>query len=100
MGGPITEDFSTRRKFDGYDVAFHTSPSTLKAGAPAILDYHIEKDRKPVTDMNPYLAVPMHISIVRDDLMGFLHIHGLLPVSFVGQLLGETIHASHLFPSQ
>ena len=47
--------------------------------------------------MNPYLAVPMHISIIRDDLMGFLHTHGLLPVSFVGKLLGESIHASHLF---
>ena len=47
--------------------------------------------------MTPYLAVPMHISIIRDDLMGFLHIHGLLPVSFPGKFLGESIHASHLF---
>jgi hypothetical protein len=38
----------------------------------------------------------MHISIIRDDLMGFLHIHGLLPVSFIGKFLGENIHASHL----
>ena len=68
----------------------------LKAGAPATLDYHIEKDGKPFTAMTPYLAVPMHISIIRDDLMGFLHIHGLLPVSFTGKLLGESIHASHL----
>ena len=29
--------------------------------------------------------------------MGFLHIHGLLPVSLTGKLLGESIHASHLF---
>ena len=47
--------------------------------------------------MEPYLAVPMHISIIREDLLGFLHTHGLLPVSFVGKLLGESIHASHLF---
>jgi hypothetical protein len=46
--------------------------------------------------MDPYLAVPMHISIIRDDLMGFLHIHGLLPVSLVGKFLGESVHASHL----
>ena len=97
MGGPAKEDFSTHKNFDGYDVTFHASPSTLKAGEPAILDYHIEKDGKPLTDMHPYLAVPMHISIIRDDLMGFLHTHGLLPVSFVGKLLGESIHASHLF---
>ncbi len=97
MGGPGNEDFSTHKIFDGYDVTFHASPSTLKAGEPAILDYHIEKDGKPLTDMHPYLAVPMHISIIRNDLMGFLHTHGLLPVSFVGKLLGESIHASHLF---
>jgi copper transport protein len=97
MSGPGPADFSTQKNFDGYEVTFHASPSTLKAGEPATLDYHIEKDGKPVTDMEPYLAVPMHISIIREDLMGFLHTHGLLPVSFVGKLLGESIHASHLF---
>jgi methionine-rich copper-binding protein CopC/putative copper export protein len=93
---PKTEDFSLRENIEGYDVSLKTSPATLKAGAPATLDYHIEKNGKPFTAMSPYLAVPMHISIIRDDLMGFLHIHGLLPVSFTGKLLGESIHASHL----
>ncbi len=97
MTGLLAEDFSLKENFDGYDVTLKTSPAVLKAGAPATLDYHIEKNGKPFTEMNPYLAVPMHISIIRDDLMGFLHIHGLLPVSFVGKLLGESIHASHLF---
>ncbi len=91
------ENFSPKESIDGYDVTLKTSPATLKAGAPATLDYHIEKNGKPFTEMNPYLAVPMHISIIRDDLMGFLHIHGLLPVSFLGKLLGESVHASHLF---
>ena len=93
---PRTENFSLREDIDGYDVTLKTSPATLRVGAPATLDYHIEKDGKPFTAMTPYLAVPMHISIIRDDLIGFLHIHGLLPVSFTGKLLGESIHASHL----
>jgi methionine-rich copper-binding protein CopC/putative copper export protein len=97
MGSPGNADLSLRKKFDGYDVALTTSPPNLKAGAPATLGYHIEKDGKPFTGMNPYLAVPMHLSIVRDDLMQFLHTHGLLPVSPIGKLLGESIHASHLF---
>jgi methionine-rich copper-binding protein CopC/putative copper export protein len=97
MGGPGPADYSTQKNFDGYQVTFRASPSTLKAGEPATLDYHIEKDGKAVTDMEPYLAVPMHISIIREDLMGFLHTHGLLPVSMVGKLLGESIHASHLY---
>jgi copper transport protein len=96
MSAPQAENFSSQGKFDGYDVALKTSPAELKSGAPATLDYHIEKDGRPMTEMTPYLAVPMHISIIRDDLMGFLHIHGLLPVPFTGRLLGERIHASHL----
>jgi len=80
----------------GHKVTLKTSPARLKAGAPATLEYHVEKDGKPLTGMNPYLTVPMHISIIREDLMGFLHIHGLLPVSFLGKLFGESIHASHL----
>jgi len=96
MSAPASESFSLQGNVDGYDVTLKTSPARLKAGAPATLDYHIEKNGKPLTEMDPYLAVPMHISIIRDDLMGFLHIHGLLPVSLVGKLLGESVHASHL----
>jgi hypothetical protein len=96
MAGPASNNLPTRQNFDGYDVTLKTSPSTLKAGAAATLDYHVEKDGKPATGLNPYLAVPMHISIIREDLMGFLHIHGLLPVPLFGKLLGENIHASHL----
>jgi hypothetical protein len=97
MSAPHTENFSLQEDIDGFDVILKMSPAMLKAGAPATLDYHIDKNGKPFTEMNPYLSVPMHISIIRDDLMGFLHIHGLLPVSFLGKLLGESVHASHLF---
>jgi copper transport protein len=97
MSAPESESLSLQQQIDGYDVTLKTFPARLKAGAPATLDYHIEKGRKPLTTMNPYLAVPMHISIIRDDLMGFLHIHGLLPVSFIGKLLGDSTHASHFF---
>jgi copper transport protein len=96
MKAPQSENYSLEQKVDGYDVTLKTSPAILKAGAPATLDYHIEKGGQPFAEMTPYLAVPMHISIIRDDLMGFLHIHGLLPVSLAGKLLGESIHASHL----
>ncbi len=92
-----TEDFALQHHVDGYDVALKTSPAILKAGAPATLRYHIEQNGQPLTTMTPYLAVPMHISIIRDDLMGFIHTHGLLPVPLSGKLLGESIHASHLF---
>jgi methionine-rich copper-binding protein CopC/putative copper export protein len=97
MSAIQNENFALQKSIDGYEVTLKTSPARLKAGAPATLDYHIEKDGMPLREMTPYLAVPMHISIIRDDLMGFLHIHGLLPVSPMGYLLGESIHASHLY---
>ena len=96
MSAVQNENFSRQENIEGYEVTLKTSPARLKAGAPATLDYHIEKNGKPLTEMTPYLAVPMHISIIRDDLMGFLHIHWLLPVSLIDKLLGESIHASHL----
>src|ERR1700745_2960272 len=96
MTAPQNENFSLQEDVDGYSVTLNTSPARLKAGAPATLDYHIEKDHKPLTDTHPYLSVPKNISMIRDNLMEFLHIHGLLPVSFMGKLLGESIHASHL----
>ena len=97
MSPAQNENFALQKSIDGYEVTLKTSPARLKAGAPATLDYHVEKNGKPLREMTPYLAVPMHISIIRDDLMGFLHIHGLLPVSPIGYLLGESTHASHLF---
>jgi hypothetical protein len=96
MTAPQNENFSLQDDVDGFNVTLKTSPARLKAGVTATLEYHIEKDHQPLTEMTPYLAVPMHISIIREDLMEFLHIHGLLPVSFLGKLLGESIHASHL----
>ena len=92
-----SDSFPMEKPFDGYDVKLKTSPATLKAGAPATLDYHFDENGQPATNLNPYLAVPMHLSIIREDLGEFLHIHGLLPVSLTGKLLGESIHASHLF---
>jgi copper transport protein len=97
MSSPQNEDFALQHHVDGYDVTLKTSPTILKAGAPATLLYHIEQNGQPLATMSPYLAVPMHITIIRDDLMGFIHTHGLLPVSLSGKLLGESIHASHLF---
>lgn len=97
MGDPPSDNFSHTEKVDGYDVTLKTSPGTLKAGAPAVLDYHIEHDGRPATGLTPYLAVPMHVSIIRSDLMGFLHVHGLLPISPMAEMLGESAHASHLY---
>jgi hypothetical protein len=48
-------DFSTRKNFGEYRVAFVTSPMNVKAGEETSLRYIIEKT-KPVTDLNPTWA--------------------------------------------
>ncbi len=34
---------------------------------------------EPVKDLEPYLAAPMHLAIIKTDLRNFIHAHGELP---------------------
>jgi putative copper resistance protein D len=78
MGGPKT-DLSTSRNFGEYRVTFTASPMNVKAGEETSLKYLIEKDGKPVTDLNPYLGAAMHIAVVSNDLKQYIHAHGAVP---------------------
>ena len=78
MGRPVI-DFSTRKNFGEYRVTFAASPMNIKAGEEASLQYTIEKDGKPVTDLNPYLGAAMHLAVVSDDLKQYIHAHGTVP---------------------
>jgi Cu+-exporting ATPase len=73
------EDFSREEKADGLDVSFATTPSKITANKKAMLSYVFKKDGKPVTDLKPWLAAPMHLAIVSSDLKYFLHVHGKVP---------------------
>lgn len=60
--------------FGGYTVALqYVQPL---AGELAQLEYTISKDGEPVTDLVPYLSAAMHVSVVKNDLSEFLHVHG------------------------
>lgn len=63
------------KEFDGYQVTF-TPPKKIKAGEKVKLEYHIEKNGKPVKDLEPYLGAAMHFGLVRNDLGRFFHAHG------------------------
>ena len=41
----------------------------------------IEKNGKPVTDLEPYLGASMHLAVVSEDLKVFIHAHGSVPGS-------------------
>jgi uncharacterized membrane protein len=72
-------DFSTEKDFGAYHVALKISPANIKAGEETTLRYHIEKNKKPVADLSPYLGAPMHLAIVSEDLKQFIHAHGVIP---------------------
>jgi hypothetical protein len=72
-------DFSVKKNFGEYRVTFAISPMNVKAGEETSLQYTIEKNGKPVTDLNPYLGAAMHIAVVSDDLTQYIHAHGTVP---------------------
>jgi putative copper resistance protein D len=72
-------DFSTIKNFGEYRVRFAISPMNVKAGEETSLQYIIEKDGQPVTDLNPYLGAAMHLAVVSDDLNQYIHSHGTVP---------------------
>ena len=70
----IDKNFERVRTFDGYTVTL--ASDLLRSGEMATLRYLIQKGGAPVTDLEPYLAAPMHLAIVSVDLNTFLHTHG------------------------
>jgi hypothetical protein len=48
-------------------------------GQLTTLKYSIEKDGKPVSDLESYLAAPMHLAIIAADFRNFIHAHGEIP---------------------
>jgi hypothetical protein len=77
----VTEtDFSRAKKSGDYVIRF-TVPEHIKAGQGTTLGYYIEKDGKPVADLETYLAALMHLAVIKTDLTYFIHIHGEAPSS-------------------
>ena len=76
--GQLEKDFSSKKKFDGYDVYLEVNPQKLVSETGAHIKYHFEIDGKPVTDMASYLGAPMHFAIISADLSSFAHTHGTL----------------------
>lgn len=59
-------------KVDGYTV---TLKGSLKAGEGRELTLRVEKDGRPVTDLQPYLAAYGHLVALRAGDLAYLHVH-------------------------
>jgi hypothetical protein len=57
---------------DGYEV--HLS-GDLVAGEATTLSLHVERDGRPVTDLQPYLGAYGHLVAIREGDLAYLHVH-------------------------
>jgi methionine-rich copper-binding protein CopC/putative copper export protein len=81
--------------FQGYNVHLSTD-GPVTSGKPVTLRYAITKDGKPVRDLEPYLAAPMHLLIARQDLREYQHAHAEIPQTFWESILTpRTIATTH-----
>ncbi len=77
--GTLKEDFSKDKRFGEYEAIFSSAPERIVAGKEAVLKFVIKKKGEPVADLEPYLAAPMHLAVIKADLRNFIHAHGELP---------------------
>ncbi len=57
---------------DGYEV---TLDGALRPGAGSEITMEVEKDGKPVTDLQPHLGAYGHLVALRAGDLGYLHVH-------------------------
>lgn len=57
---------------DGYEV---TLDGALRPGAGSELELEVEKDGRPVTDLQPYLGAYGHLVALRAGDLAYLHVH-------------------------
>ncbi len=90
--GSLQKDFSRKKKFGDYTVTFTSTPERIVAGKEITINYAIQKDGEPVTDLQPYLAAPMHLAVISEDLKDFIHVHGELPGAAAEHSQGGHMH--------
>ena len=79
LSGQIRKDMSHEKRFGNYTVSLSYKPEKIMAGEEVVLTYMVNKEGKPVTDLEPYLGAPMHLAVVGAEGKSFLHTHGELP---------------------
>ena len=81
----ITKDLAVNKVFSAEDNSIYNvsiaPDGKILAGHQTTINYHFEKDGKPVTDFSPYLGAAAHFAIWSVDLGSFVHEHGVLEVS-------------------
>lgn len=69
---PVTAEVQRTDEVDGFTVSLD---GDLTAGASSDLTVSVERDGKPVTDLEPYLGAFGHLVALRDGDLAYLHVH-------------------------
>lgn len=69
----VASDTKKPRSVEGFDVRF-TSPLPV-AGVEKQMTFVVTKNKKPVTDLEPYLGAMGHLVVIGSDAKTFLHAH-------------------------
>ncbi len=97
--GPTAEGekavYGTTAQAGDISVVFHGADS-LRAGSPALVSFSFSSSSGSVADLQPYLGAAMHIAVVRDDMMTFMHVHGEVPPTWIQWLAGQRSGQGHL----
>ncbi len=74
---PLVEDYDAVGKVDGYEFRVRCNGEKFFAGKDSIIRIGVDRDGKPVTDLEPYLGAMGHLVIISKDLKQFVHSHPL-----------------------
>ena len=69
---PVTAEPNRRSEVDGFVV---TLDGELTAGASSELTLSVERDGRPVAELEPYLGAFGHLVALREGDLAFLHVH-------------------------
>ena len=70
---------------DGATVTWDRGSAPLVAGAPAALSFTVQEPTGQPASLEPYLGMPGHAVVVRDDGAVFIHLHPMGTVSPAAQ---------------
>ena len=74
----LTPDLGTPQEAEGLTVVM-TATAKVRRRGPSTFTLLVNRDGKPVTDLEPYLGAPCHVVLVSADTRQFAHTHGDLP---------------------
>lgn len=79
LSAPISADTALIRQFGDYTAALYVSPDAPEVGFETELLLELERNGKPVTDLELYLGSELHGAVWRDDGRFFGHLHSYTP---------------------